>query len=379
MTHLFAVAVFMVMFFWHCGYRLTSWDYFIATAAVYVPCYVYPWLRTCFQYGVNSKAQIFVEDSGFIRITIPANFHWVPGQHCFLRFTSFGLLHALSAHPFTICSLPSEKPNEQSELTFFIRPEKGFTAMLYRYALENPGGSAPVLVDGPYGGINMQRYQDSDHLLVVSGGSGAGWCLPLIEKIVRHRMISADEEQGQIARPSGKESPAAEGLGNRSNSRPLSLRVILATRDSSCRAWFLRAVSELLSKHSQADSSFNTDFQVEVCLTDKAIQPVNLEHKPATAPMPKGSLSSTDKNNVEEGGRTINVPEREFEGRPQLPQIVQEASSVAEAGQSLSVFVCGPKTMQNDVRNAVAEENLKILQGSTTGAVYLHTEHFSWA
>lgn len=225
----------------------------------------------------------------------------------------------------------------------------------------------------------MQRYQDSDHLLVVSGGSGAGWCLPFIEKIVRHRMISADEEQGQIARPGGKEFPAAEGLGNRSNSRPLSLRVILATRDSSCRTWFLRAVSELLSKHSQADSSFNTDFQVEVYLTDKAIQPVNLENKPAKDPMPKGSLSSTDKNNVEEGGRTINVPERDFEGRPQLPQIVQEAASVAEAGQSLSVFVCGPKTMQNDVRNAVAEENLKILQCSRTGAVYLHTEHFSWA
>lgn len=24
-THLFAVAIFMVMFFWHCGYTLTSW------------------------------------------------------------------------------------------------------------------------------------------------------------------------------------------------------------------------------------------------------------------------------------------------------------------------------------------------------------------
>lgn len=25
MTHLFAVVIFMIMFFWHCGYTLTSW------------------------------------------------------------------------------------------------------------------------------------------------------------------------------------------------------------------------------------------------------------------------------------------------------------------------------------------------------------------
>lgn len=314
-----------------------------------------------------------------MRITVPANFHWVPGQHCFLRFTSFGLLHALSTHPFTICSLPLEKPTQQSELTFYIRPEKGFTAKLYQFVLEKPGDSVPVLVDGPYGGINMQRYQNSDHLLVVSGGSGAGWCLPFIEQVARHRMISVDEEQGQAVHTGDKEAPTAERLGNRSNSRPLSLRVILATRDSNCRTWFLRAVSELLSKHSEAGSSSNTDVQVEVHLTDKAIQPANLENKLATDPNTKGSISSTDKNNVKEDGLNIDVLGREFEGRPQLPQIIQEAASVAEAGQSLSVFVCGPTTMQNDVRNAVAKENLKILQGSKTGAVYLHTEHFSWA
>lgn len=316
-----------------------------------------------------------MEENGFVRITVPANFFWVPGQHCFLRFTSFGLLHALSAHPFTICSLPSETTDKQSELTFYIRPEKGFTAKLYQYALEKPGGSLPVLVDGPYGGINMQRYHDSDHLLVVSGGSGAGWCLPFIEQIARHRSISGDEEQGQVARTDGKEAFAAK----RSSSRPLSLRVILATRDVSCRTWFLRAVSELLSRYSGVDSSSNTDINVEVYLTEKAIQTASLERKLAKDPISKELVSSADEKNIRQEGRNIDVLEREFEGRPQLPQIIQEAASIAEAGQSLSVFVCGPKTMQNDVRNAVANENLKVLQGLKAGAVYLHTEHFSWA
>lgn len=225
----------------------------------------------------------------------------------------------------------------------------------------------------------MQRYQDSDHLLVVSGGSGAGWCLPFIETFARHRLTLTDEEQGQVVRIGGKEAPAAERLGNRSSSGPLSLRVILATRDASCRTWFLKAVRELLSKYSEAGSSSNTHIQVEVHLTEKATQLADLENKLTKSPTSKGSVSSTAKNNFREEGRNIDVLEREFEGRPQLPQIIQEAASAAEAGQSLSVFVCGPTTMQNDVRNAVAKENLKIVQGSKTGTVYLHNEHFSWA
>lgn len=223
----------------------------------------------------------------------------------------------------------------------------------------------------------MHRYQDSDHLLVISGGSGAGWCLPFIEQIARHRMILADEEQGQAVHTDDDKSPAAKRLGNRS-SKPLSLRVILATRDSSCRTWFLTTVRELLSKHSKADSS-NLNIQIEVYLTGGATQLTDLENQLPEDANSKESTSSTDKKNTREERRNANMIEEGFKGRPQLPQIIQKAASVAEAGQLLSVFVCGPKTMQNDVRNAVAEENLSILKGSRTGAVYLHTEHFSWA
>lgn len=57
----------------------------------------------------------------------------------------------------------------------------------------------------------------------------------------------------------------------------------------------------------------------------------------------------------------------EFKVRPQLALIVQgEAVTTTETGQSLNIFVCGLDTMQNDVRNAVAKENLNY-------------EHFLWA
>jgi Ferric reductase NAD binding domain/FAD-binding domain len=296
-----------------------------------------------------------------------------------LRFTSFGLLQAISAHPFTICSLPSAQSNGQSKLVFYIRHQGGFTAKLYQHALNNPGASVPVLVDGPYGGINLQKFYDGGRLLVVAGGSGAGWCLPFIERFVRHGSKSADEEHGQAVPTDGKETLPVEGHSGRSRSEPSSLRVILATRDISSRVWFLRTVSELLSKCSETDSS--SDVQVQVFLTGEAAEKVDLSNKISKDPTSStGSASSADKIDISVEGHETIVPGKEFEGRPQLPLIIQEeAAKVAEVGQSLSVFICGPTQMQNDVRNAVAEENLSILKGSKAGGVYLHSEHFSWA
>lgn len=327
---------------------------------------------------MSQKAKIFVEDNGFTRITIPAKFDWKPGQHCFLRFTSFGLLQAISAHPFTICSSPSKQLNEQSELVFYIRHQCGFTAKLYQYALEQPGVLVPVLVDGPYGGINIRKYYDADHLLVIAGGSGAGWCLPFIEQFLRYGSMPA-EEHGKIVPTDIKETLSVDSFRGRSPSGPLSLRVILATRDISSRTWFLRTVGELLSKSLATNSSSNV--RVQVYLTGEAAQKVDLPNKvPEDPTNSNGSALSADKISISEEGHEATVPSKEFEGRPQLPLVIQEeAGKVAEAGQSLSVFVCGPVTMQNDVRNAVAKENLNILKGSKAGGVYLHSEHFSWA
>ncbi|KAF2024971.1 hypothetical protein EK21DRAFT_77608 [Setomelanomma holmii] len=344
-AHLAVVVVFVIVFFWHCDATLTSWHYFVATAAVYVPCFVYPWLRTAFEYGFTQKAYIHIEDNGFIRLTIPAvNMRWKPGQHCFLRFTS---LQALSSHPFTICSLPSIRSDEQSELVFYIRQGGGLTKKMYNHAQKYPGAPVPILVDGPYGGINMQRHNDGDRLLVIAGGSGAGWMLPMIELFCRRR--SPDHVEEHI-----------------NWSGPTSLRVILATRDTDSRIWFLRTVGNLLSRCSATYSS--TELGVQVHLTGAAEQQATVSTKSADIEISRA------------GGEIASVPGKELGGRPGLSSIIyEEGLAVAESGQTLNVYVCGPDTMQNDVRNAVAMENLNILKGSKSGGAYLHSEHFSWA
>lgn len=264
--------------------------------------------------------------------------------------------------------------NEQSELVFYIRQGSGLTAKLQQHALEQPGSSVPVLIDGPYGGINEQQYYDGGHLLVIAGGSGAGWCFPFIEQFARQRWMSVDEEHGQIASTKDNSNFPTKVV----RSGPLSLRVIMVTRDISSRTWFLRTINELLAKPSAADSSSHID--VQVYLTRSDLQNVNSAHIASEDPASKETAALADDKIFPKEGHNLIVPENEFQGRPQLPQIIhEEATRVLGSGQSLNIYVCGPTTMQNDVRNAAAEENLNIITGSKAGQVYFHAEHFSWA
>lgn len=320
-----------------------------------------------------------MEENGFTRITIPVNFDWRPGQHCFLRFTSFGLLPALSAHPFTICSLPSRIPGVKSQLVFYIRHQGGFTAKIYEYAMKHPDATVPVLIDGPYGGINMQSYLQSDHLLVIAGGSGVGWTLPFIEQFIACRLTPIDEEcglaeQGDIKQATNENEPRHACKFP----VPSSLRLVIATRDISSRAWHIQAVNKLLAEHSVAKSL--PKIHIQVHLTGEAVQEINSTDQVQELLAKSEEQSSLpEKLSGERKQAEISTLVEECEGRPQLSVIIQEAANAMEASESLGVYVCGPTTMQNDVRNAVADVNLNIFKGSKSGGAYLHCEHFSWA
>ncbi|KAF2720488.1 putative ferric-chelate reductase [Polychaeton citri CBS 116435] len=382
-AHLFSVVIFVIVFFWHCDYTLTSWDYFVATAAVYVPCFVYPWLRTCFEYGLSQKAEVHVEENGFICLKVPACFEWAPGQHCFLRFHSFGI-SALTSHPFTICSLPSHSPNEQSHLTFYIRHRGGFTARLHNYALSRPGTVVPVLIDGPYGGVDLHTYINSDRLLVIAGGSGAGWVLPLIEQTVRYNVAQLQREDVRdIHLDDKKYSKDKAGRNQHGSARHVSLRAIFATRDFATRIWFRKTIHDLLSRYASLHEL--DDLDVHVYLTGEAGRLEELSED--IVDLERSGFLILEEGNTthpSEAKRRLPVSGlvdvQEQHGRPHLPLIIQEESAQTVGNrQSLGVFVCGPDTMQDDVRNAVAKENLHILRGAKSGGIYLHMEHFSWA
>lgn len=296
---------------------------------------------------------------------------WRPGQHCFLRFTSFGL-QAYSSHPFTICSLPSTRTDGKSELVFYIRHSHGLTKKLFEHAQKHPDAPLPLLIDGPYGGINMQRFSEADHLLVIAGGSGAGWIFSLLELFCRQRSTTHTTDSGIESGPLPKdEEKHAGSLG-----RHRKLRIVLATRDSDSRTWFLETVAQLFARYSLPPKP--EDIDIEIHLTGRAERTVRVSG--ARGNEGSSASSSTDNVEVEIKGDAVESPTEELAGRPDLPLLIQrECESARADNASLSVYVCGPTTMQNDVRNAVAKGNLAILKGAKSGGVYLHSEHFSWA
>jgi NAD(P)H-flavin reductase len=333
---------------------------------------VYPWLRTAFEYGFTQKALVNIEGNSFVRLTVlSTNMRWKPGQHCFLRFTSFGL-QAFSSHPFTICSLTPLQASDKSELVFYIRHSHGLTKKLYDHACKQPATPVPVLVDGPYGGINLQRFNEANRLLVVAGGSGAGWILSFLELFCRQmRTTGATETTVRSDVSLSDEEKRSGGIEHRRK-----LRIVLATRDIDSRTWFLEAVAELFAKYSLSTKPDGVD--IEVHLTGKAVRTVTVAGTRGDEGL--STSSSADNIEVETKSNGVRAPAEEVFGRPDLPLAIHQESEAARVGnEPLSVYICGPTTMQNDARNAVAKENLAILNGRRSGGVYLHSEHFSWA
>jgi NAD(P)H-flavin reductase len=365
-------------------------DYFIATAAVYVPSLVFPWLRSIFEYGIGQKAQVIVEDNDFIRIAVRSKAHWIPGQHCFLRFTGFGI-HALTTHPFTLCSLPPVNSSQRSEMVFYVRSRGGFTRKLHDYAMKRPGQSVSIMVDGPYGGIDNSKFWNSDRVVVIAGGSGAGWSLPFVEQFLR---LQAQSQKSAAKALKEAEDGSTSDMESNDHNEPKtssvkSLRVILATRDNATRIWFQHSIAEIVSRYETASAAIS-DLDVEVYLTgdakDHASDPDTLaELERKTSGVGAASSSSDDDIATEKISGAPQLPHsdpaHELRGRPDLPHILEkEVAEAGQAKQAVGVFVCGPETMQQSVRNAVAASNLR-LASSSNGCmgVYLHLEHFSWA
>jgi Ferric reductase NAD binding domain len=197
--------------------------------------------------------------------------------------------------------------------------------------------------------------------------------------MTRKDLCSEQEKKAVGVKDHGSQE-AQNGNGSHIQQRaekPSSLFVVLATRDIATRSWYENAVSELAADHPHLHSS--PDFKVEIHLTGDAKD--HLESIPAATDSDlEGQIalaaSPTEKGEV----FRESITKAEFLGRPDLPNIIQkETAKVAADGQSLGMFVYGPATMADDVRNAVAKENLRMIGKPCGGGVYLHQENLSWA
>lgn len=216
-----------------------------------------------------------------------------------------------------------------------------------------------VILDGPYGGIDLPKIMACPQQLVVAGGSGAGWIMPLLSAFLLRQPLAG--------------------------SSTLSLKIVLATREAATRAWFEDAIRDLLAEHEIEKLPEGLD--IDLYFTGSQGQMPNsrprsqvLQQLDLTDKVP--AVTNNDLAHTSDS-ETSSDPSRmaytrHFEHRPDLPAIIKTEAMQSTATGQLGVFVCGPPSMQSDVSSAVAAEQLAILRGGLRD-IYLHMEHFSWA
>jgi predicted ferric reductase len=180
LLHIPVAAVYVGVLFWHTKNYLMSWSYLYATVAIWAICYFLrlfklnwtkPW-RLSFMVGDEAAITLMAENA--IKITIPTQMRWKPGQYVYIRMPGISLFEN---HPFTIASLcsedfPSEYGEQYRDCTIVFKPYRGFTRKVLETATEKgPFHTYRAFLDGPYGGMRRDLAA-FDTCILIAGGSG---------------------------------------------------------------------------------------------------------------------------------------------------------------------------------------------------------------
>lgn len=172
--------VYLGVLFWHTKNYLGSWNYLWTTVAIWVLCYAMrlfklnwlkPW-RLSFMVGDEAAITLMTENA--IKITVPTQMKWKPGQYVYLRMPGISFF---DNHPFTISSLcsddfPSEYGEQYRDCILVFKPYGGFTRRVLDTAIQKgPFHTYRAYLDGPYGGMRRELAA-FDTCILIAGGSG---------------------------------------------------------------------------------------------------------------------------------------------------------------------------------------------------------------
>ncbi|KAK8075391.1 hypothetical protein PG997_010054 [Apiospora hydei] len=368
-THMLAALIFVLFLFFHCDYTLTSWHYFIAAGVLYTLSFLYSQIRTYSEFGFGLRATFDMVSDTTMRITVPARTTWQPTQHMFLRFVALQA-HALTSHPFTICSVPaatSPLTDEKSNLVFYVQARKGVTGRLAKMAAARGGCTVPVLIDGPYGGIKGKPLSSYDDNLIVACGAGAPFSLGLVmDALLLRRAFAAKADAGVVTLP--------------------NVEVLIATRDPQFVQWYCEALTDFMESNGlpidlqgirislfQTGGSGNS--RSPTAMSTTSTTPDNDAEAREKSAVSDTKVSSSSSHSGNSSSKSLQLEIRS--GRPDIGAMVRQATR--RPNVSLALVACGPGGVVEEVQAAAAEAQLRILGSGNEGAreVYLHTEHFS--
>lgn len=364
--------------------------------------------RTYFAHGLlTAHLELVTEDT--LRIAIPTvaangkkqkrSLHWRPGQHLYLRFLTGGV-HALTVHPFTICSVPAgpdgvmrqstarssppgssplvsepASPTGTGDALFFVRPRGGVTGRLAAMARKRPDTAVPVFVEGPYGGVPHRWDEGFDATLVVAGGAGAGFALGLVED-----WVARSTKQRQ--------NSSSWGTG--------TLLVVVSSRDPGFRQWYVEALRQMADRYSggamqgvrvvlhatgtalRGDGGQPDVHEAEEVASgdEKAVKSaLPADDVAASTGSDEAAAAAADEAAAAATASGLDITYRR--GQADLPALVRSLAATP-AATHVGVAVCGPSSMAHDVAAACGAEQRRIMGGGPGAAeVWLHQEGFS--
>ena len=257
-----------------------------------------------------------------------------PGQHIYLSLPN--LSQKLALNPFTVASLPAQ----DSEIRLLIRPLSGTTSLLSDLALSSKGQPAALLVEGPYGSSTYfpDLLKDHDRILLVAGGVGATFTLPIYRDLLR-KLSRDPREEGRV-------------------------KFVWAVRSAQDAEW---GIQTLKSDH---DGTVPASLELYVSHSPHAH-----DHQSSAEGNSKNSIELQERENLlsssTDAPPTALAGANVRKGRPDLKTVVDDVFS-AGAGEKVAVLVCGPKGMGRSLRKEVGRW---VRRGRE---VWWHGEEFGW-
>ena len=200
-------------------------------------------------------------------------------------------------------------------------------------------GSVSVNLEGPYGTtayFPKLAPQNYDRVLLVAGGVGATFIVPLYRSIVEEAAAASASSDSA----SQEEAPAFS---------PMKVDLVWSVRDAGEATW-------AVVSGDGSERSLLQDKNVRIFLTGSS------------------STSSTSTGDIELASLRSNTPSRFASSTHQRPDLRQIVDGVFRHGKEerVAVLVCGPEAMVQELRQAVAGW---VQKGRI---VWWHNESFGW-
>ena len=360
-----------------------------------------------------NRATLTPMPGNITRITIdgPAS-SWKAGQHMFLSCHS---VLPLQGHPFTIASLPTD-----NKMEFLVQTRGNGTKKFHKYASKRqllPSSEDEIsrrkniTIEGPYGRI--RSLQQFDSVVFFAGSTGATFTTPLMRDIVRRwysndkfvtkriRFVWAIKSKDHIV---WFREQLEQVMEYAAENKRLDLEVHISV--------YVTCDEELKPGSSPAEKACPPAGLLHGDVAEISIQPLTTDEKkdPTANQIARVASVSSGKIDCDPNGtccckstivdedtsevicccgkpansssssslKKPSSPLKILTGRPHPRSIIRKVLEEAE-GES-AIVVCGPRGLQDDVRDSVValSDERGVHKGTGAQGLYLHVEGFCY-